>query len=123
MSKLSQMRNASDKLIEIDSDFGIITRTGKVDNGRGEPIPSDETSEHKIICRVSYQSAGVWSGKQWEGGLTIDVTPYLLARFDADLEQGDKLEWRGRKYTLGVVTRPEIDGGYICIQAPLTEVK
>jgi hypothetical protein len=51
--------------------------------------------------------------------LTIDTSPYVLARHDADIEQGDALEWRGKRYTVGVVTRPDA----ACTQAPLTEVK
>jgi len=123
MSKLDQMRRGMEQLIGIDSDVGIITRRLKAASGRGQLIPVGEPVTHKIICRVSYQSGGVWQGKQWEGGLTIDTSPYALARYDADLEQGDVLEWRKKKYTVGVVTRPGIDGGPACTQAPLTEVK
>jgi len=119
MSKLDQLRNGMGKLIEFDSSVGKITHEVKKDNGRGQLIPTGETSTHKIICRVGYQSGGVWAAKQWEGGLTIDTSPYVLAYHDANLEQGDTLEWRGKKYTVGVVTRPD----EACTQAPLTEVK
>jgi len=119
MSKLDQMRKGMEKLIELDSSVGKITHEVKKDNGRGQLIPTGETSTHKIICRVGYQSGGVWAAKQWEGGLTIDTSPYVLAYHDANLEQGDTLEWRGKKYEVGVVTRPD----EACTQAPLTEVK
>jgi len=122
VSKLEQMRNGMEKLIDIDSDIGTVSGNALIDNGRGQLIPSSEVSEHRIICRVSYQSGKVWAGKLWEGGLTIDNTSFVLARFDADINQGDVLMWRGRKYNVGVLTRPEIDGGYTCAQAPLTEV-
>jgi hypothetical protein len=123
MSKLEQMRRGMERIIGIDKDIGITTRNVKADNGRGQLIPTGETVPHQIVCRVSYQSGGVWQGKQWEGGLTIDTSPFVLAAYYADLEQGDLLEWRGKKYTVGVVSRPEIDGGYTCTQAPLVEVK
>ena len=123
MSNLLRMRQGIEKIISFDKDIGVITRAVKADNDRGQPIPTDETTKHKIICRVSYQSGGVWSSKPWEGGLTIDTSPYVLARFDADIEQGDTLEWRKRTYSVGVVTRPENDGGANCTQAPLTEVR
>jgi hypothetical protein len=112
-----------EEIILIDRDIGFITRKIKAENDRGEPIPTDEITEHKIMCRVSYQAGGVWPSKQWEGGLTIDTSPYVLAGFDADIEQGDTLQWRKRNYSVGVVTRPEIGGGFTCTQAPLTEVK
>ena len=123
MSKLLQMRRGVERLINIDRDIGFVKRSVKAENDRGEPVPTDEFKEHKVVCRVSYQSGSVWPSKQWEGGLTIDTSPFVLARFDADIEQGDELEWRGRKYSVGVITRPEIDGGFECTQAPLTEVK
>jgi hypothetical protein len=120
MSKIDQMRRGIEQLINIDRDIGVITRNVKVDKGRGQMIPTGETITRKIICRVGYQSGGVWPGKQWEGGLTIDTSPCVLAAYNADLEQDDELVWRGKKYTVGVVSRP--DGG-TCTQAPLVEVK
>ena len=54
--------------------------------------------------------------------MAIEASPYVLAAWDADIEQGDILEWRGRRYTVGVVSRPENFGGAVCTQAPLTEV-
>jgi hypothetical protein len=123
MSKLDQMRRGMERLINEDKDIGTITRSVKADNGRGQNIPTGETTSHKVICRVGYKSGGVWASKHWEGGLTIDTSPYLLARHDADIEQGDELEWRKKKYTAGVVSRPQSFGGANCTQAPLTEVK
>jgi len=123
MSSLDQMRGGVEKLIAIDSGIGVITRPVKADNGLGQPVPTGELETRKVICRVSYQSGGVWSSGQWEGGLTVDTSPFVLARHDADIEQGDGLEWRGRKYSVGVVTRPETGGGFVLTQAPLTEVK
>jgi len=123
MNKLEQMRRGIERLIAEDSDIGTITREVKVDNGRGQLIPIGDSTTHKVVCRVSYQSGGVWPGKQWEGGLTIDTSPFVLAGFDANLELGDSLEWRGKKYAVGVVTRPDNHGGPECTQAPLVEVK
>jgi hypothetical protein len=125
MKILEQMRRGIERLIAKDSSIGIITRSVKMPGTRPgqQAIPTGETTTHKVLCRVSYQSGGVWPGKQWEGGLTIDTSPYVLARHDANLELGDILEWRGKRYTVGVVTRPDIDGGPVCTQAPLTEVK
>jgi len=123
MSKLNQMRQGIEQLINFDKDIGVINREAKEDNGRGQLIPTGETSTHKVICRVGYQSGGVWASKPWEGGLTIDTSPYMLARYDANIEQGDELEWRGKKYIVGVVSKPQFDGGATCTQAPLTEVK
>jgi hypothetical protein len=123
MSKLDQIRSGMEQLIEQDKDIGVITRAAKADNGRGELIPTGETSTHKVICRVGYQSGGVWAAKAWEGGLTIDTSPYVLARWGANIEKDDVLEWRGKKYTVGVVTRPQSFGGPTCTQASLTEVQ
>ena len=122
MSKLDQMRRGIGKLIAADSGVGTITRSVTVPGDRPgqQPVITEETNAHKIICRVSYQSGSVWPGKQWEGGLTIDASPYVLAAHDADLKQYDVLDWRGKKYSVGVVTRP--DFGCTCTQAPLTEV-
>ena len=55
--------------------------------------------------------------------MTIDTTPYVLAHFDADLRMDDILEWRGRRFTVGPVSRPGQGGGPACAQAPLTEIK
>jgi len=123
MSRLYQMRMGMERLIEEDKDIGSITRDMKTDNGRGQLIPSGEKKNHRVVCRVGYQSGGVWAAKQSEAGLTIDTTPYVLARFDANIDQDDELEWRGKKYTVGVVSRPSFGGGFVCTQAPLVEVK
>jgi hypothetical protein len=121
---LEQMRRGIARLIAIDSDTGTVTRPVMADNGRGEPVPTGETEEvTQFICRVSYQSGGVWPAKPAESGLTIDTTPYVLAAWDEDLRQGDMLAWRGKRYSVGPVTRPQIEGGSVCVQAPLTEVK
>lgn len=117
------MRRGMERIIAEDSDIGTITRKVKADNGRGQSVPTGGALTHRIICRVGYQSGGVWPGKQWEGGLTIDTSPYVLAYHDANVEKDDLLEWRGKKYTVGVVSRPGSDGGPVCTQAPLTEVK
>jgi len=117
------MRRGIEKLIDIDREIGTVVRIATVDNGRGVSIPDGEFKEHKIICRVGYQSGGVWGARQIDSGLTIDKTPFILARFDTDLNKDDTLTWRGRKYTVGVVSRPEEFGGAICTQAPLVEVK
>jgi hypothetical protein len=125
MKKLEQMRRGIEKLIAGDGGTGIITRAVKTPPVRPgqQAFPSGGTAAHKVSCRVSYQSGSVWPGKQWEGGLTIDASPYVLARHDANIEQGDGLELRGKQYAVGVVTRPEYDGGAVCTQAPLVEVK
>jgi len=122
MSKLDQMRRGMERLILIDRDIGLVTRAVKEDNGRGQQIATDKITKHMIMCRVSYQTGDVWPSTQWEGGVTIDKTPFILSRYDVDLEQGDVLEWRKRAYTVGVVTRPEIGGGFVCTQAPLVEI-
>lgn len=124
MGKLDQMRRAIEKLIEVDSDTGRITRYAMADNGRGKMEPTGETiSVPPIWCRVSYQAGGVWPSKADEAGLTIDTTPYILAEHDADLRMDDILLWRGKRYKVGPVSRASIDGGADCTQAPLTEVK
>jgi len=119
MSKLEQMRSGMESILNIDSDIGILTRADKENNGRGQLVPTGELKTHRVICRVSYQSGNVWGSKEWEGGLSIDNRPYVLAKHDADIEQHDILEWRGKHYNIGTVTRPEIDGGFVCAQAPL----
>jgi hypothetical protein len=123
MSTNGQMRRGIDRIIAIDSDTGTITRAEKQDNGRGQMIPTGNKTDHTVTCRVSYQSGGVWPGKTSELGLTIDTTPYVLAAHDADIEKDDVLEWRGKRYTVGIVSRPQLGGGATCTQAPLVEVK
>lgn len=119
----SRMRRAMERLIAVDGGTGTVTRQAMADNGRGQMIPAGELSTHAVWRRVGYQSGGVWAARPWEGGLTIDTTPCVLAEYDADIRQGGLLEWRGRKYTAGAVSRPELGGGPVCAQAPLTEVK
>jgi hypothetical protein len=123
MGRLEQMRRGIERLVSADRDIGIITRSIKTDNGRGQLIPTGETVSHKIICRVGYQSGGAWPLRQWEGGLAVDAGPYVLALHDADLQQGDVLEWRGKKHSVGAVSRPGIGGGAACAQAPLAAAK
>jgi hypothetical protein len=88
-----------------------------VDVRRGQETP------HTVKCRVSYQTGAVWDRKQWDGGLTMDKTPYVLAAADADIRFHDILTWRGRNFTVGEPTYPQIAGGAVCLQAQLTEVR
>jgi hypothetical protein len=117
------MRRGMDKLTAADKDTGVITRAVKQNNGRGQMVPTGEKASRTIKCRVSYQSGGVWPGKSSEMGLTIDTSPYVLAAHDADIEKDDVLEWRGKRYTVGIVSRPSLGGGAVCTQAPLVEVR
>jgi hypothetical protein len=109
--------------MEIDRDTGVITRRQTVDNGRGVPVPSGEPSTHPVECRVSYEGGGVWKNGRWEGGATLDTTPCVFAAPEADIREGDALEWRGRRYTVGPVSKPHLDGADVALQAKLTEVK
>jgi hypothetical protein len=118
-----QMRRGIDRIIAIDPDTGTITRAEKQDNERGQMVPTGNKTTHTVECRVSYQSGGVWPGKASDLGLTIDTTPYVLAAHDADIEKDDVLEWRGKRYTVGIVSRPQLGGAATCTQAPLVEVK
>jgi hypothetical protein len=105
---LDQMRNGIDKIIAIDEDTGRITR-GAV--------------EHDCRCRVSYQSGGVWNYRTGDTGANITTTPYVLAEYDADIEEGDILQWRDRRFQVGAVSRPTFDGGVTCLQAQLREIQ
>jgi hypothetical protein len=122
MSKLDQMRHGMEQLIDFDKDVGVITREKKTDNGRGQLIPTGEKSSHEIICRVGYKSEGVWASKHWEGGLTTDGGSNVLARYDVNIEQDDELEWRGKKFIVGVVARQTFEGAAVCTLAPLIEI-
>jgi hypothetical protein len=119
----AQMRRGLSKLMAVDADTGTITRRPLVDNGRGVPVPSGEPETHTVECRVSYTSGGVWNNGQWEGGAQLDVTPCVFAAPEADIKEGDSLEWRGRRYRVGAVSRPHLDGGEVSLQAKLTEVE
>jgi hypothetical protein len=105
---LEQMRNGIDKIISIDEDAGHITRG---------------TAGHDCRCRVSYQSGGVWNYQLGDTGATITTTPYVLAEYDADIEEGDILQWRDRRFQVGAVSQPSFDGGVTCLQAQLKEIQ
>jgi hypothetical protein len=123
MGICDQMQRGLGKVIAADMDTGTISRAAKQDNGRGQMVPTGEKATHTLTCRVSYQSGGVWPGKASDLGLIIDTTPYVLAAYDADIEKDDVLEWRGKRYTVGIVSRPSLGGGATCTQAPLVEVR
>jgi hypothetical protein len=118
-----QMIRGMARLINIDKDTAVITRHLLVDNGRGSMIPGAEIETHEVVCRVSYESGGVWKNGVWVGGLATDATPYVLASHDADIAEDDVLTWRGKSYTVGAVTKPTLGGGAVCLQAALVEVK
>jgi hypothetical protein len=108
----------------LDQDTGTITRKVYADNGRGEMIPTGETlPPFPVICRVSYEGGGVWRRGEWVGGLAADTTPCVFAAPEADIKAEDILEWRGKRYTVGPVTYPQLGGGAVSLQAPLTEVR
>jgi hypothetical protein len=104
-----QFRRGLNRLVELDHDTAHIRR-GQL--------------QFDIDCRISYQSGGVWNNKNsTEQGNTIDTTPYILAGYDVDIREGDIAVWHGRKFRIGVVTRPTFDGGVVCTQAPLVELE
>jgi hypothetical protein len=102
------MRRGMARLVKIDRAVGHITRAGM---------------EHDVWCRVSYQSGGVWNYQLGDTGANITTTPYVLAAPGADILEGDILQWRDRKFQVGAVSRPTIDGGDVCLQAQLKEIR
>jgi hypothetical protein len=94
-----------------------------IDNGMGGLIPDGNQTTITVSCRISYETMTDWTTKPWVGGLTTAQTPYLLAAYNADVRQEDILVWRGVSYKVGLVTRPHIDSGDVCTQAPLTIVE
>jgi hypothetical protein len=108
----------------LDSDTGVITRKACALNSRGQPVPTEETlPPFPVTCRVSYEGGGVWHRGEWAGGLATEATPCVFASPEADIKAEDLLEWRGRRYTVGPVTCPQLGGGAAALQAPLTEVR
>jgi hypothetical protein len=65
----------------------------------------------------------VWNYANVDEGANITTTPYLLAEHDADVREGDALRWRDRRFQVGAVSRPTLDGGAVCLQAQLREVQ
>ena len=118
-----QMRKGIDKLISWDAGIGIIKRKTMIDNGRGSQIETGTETTHNILCRVSVQGGGIWGRAAWDGGLKTEMIPYLLTRREADVKEGDELKWSGKRYLVGAITFPRVDGGAICLQAQLTEIK
>jgi hypothetical protein len=123
MGMNEQMRRGIKRLMSFDTDAGTITRALYEDNGRGSPMPTGETMAHTVTCRVSYEGGGVWHRGEWVGGLATDATPYVFAEWNTDIKAEDTLDWRGSRYKVGAVTRPQAGGRAVCLQAPLTEVK
>jgi hypothetical protein len=109
--------------MSVDADTGTITRKADAANWRGVPVLSGEPETHTVDCRVSYESGGVWNNGQWEGGAQLDTTPCVFAAPEADIKEGDALEWRGRRYRVGAVSSPHLNGGEVSLQAKLTEVE
>jgi hypothetical protein len=97
-----------ERIIDIDGDAGHITRGGLA---------------HDVYCRVSCQSGGVWDYQTGGAGADITTAPYALAEHDADIEEGDILAWRDRRFQVGAVSRPTIGGGAACLQARLKEMQ
>jgi hypothetical protein len=108
--------------MELDEGCGTITRRTWTLNGRGEKVTDGEPVKHCVQCRVSNEVESVWRNGAWVGGVTLDAAPCVFARHCADIAEGDTLEWRGKSYEVGPVTRPSLDGGAVALQARLTEV-
>lgn len=120
---LNQMRAGIAALIYFDKDIGYITRQVKTDNGMGQLVSTGETTEHTLECRVSYENSSVSGSRQWEGGLLMNESPFFLGYWNANIEQGDILVWRDKKYEVGIVTHRHVGGDVTCTQAKLTEVQ
>jgi hypothetical protein len=103
------MRRGINRLSDINSSVATVTR-------------GDGTTR-KVRCRVSYQSGAVWNYAGVDGGANITTTPYVLAKHNADIREGDMLQWRNRRFQAGVVTYPAFGGGETCLQAQLREVQ
>jgi hypothetical protein len=105
---VEQMRRGMERLLDIDSEAGTVTR-------------GDTAFE--VECRVSYESGGVWGYAPRDAGANITTTPCVFAAHDADILEGDILRWRGRRFQVGAVSRPTLGGGNVCLQAQLVEVE
>jgi hypothetical protein len=123
MTALERYREATLRNIKLNGDSGTITRTNYIDNGFGGVIPDGGPITHSIYCRIAMEDNKDWHFLPVEQGVVNGQTPFVMAAFDEDIKTDDILEWRGRKYTVGNVTRPQLFGGDTCVQAPLTEIK
>jgi hypothetical protein len=122
MTTIDRYREATRRNIAENGDTGIIKRQPVTDNGFGGLVPDGAPFERTVFCRVAMESMTDWHFDPVEQGVVNGQTPFLLAAFDADIQTGDVLSWRGKTYTAGNVTRPQRFGGVVSVQAPLTEV-
>jgi hypothetical protein len=118
-----QMQGGLARLLTIDGDEGTITRQAQRDNGRGVQVATGAETTHLILCRVSYEAGGVWRDGVWAGGNRLEMTPCLFAVADADIREGDTLDWRGKRYKVDEVSQPHLGGACVATQARLTEIK
>jgi hypothetical protein len=95
---------------------------------RGMNINSDTAvikrgdTEHTLVCRVSYLTAGVWDKKAADSGAAVDRTPYgFCAGGGADIQEGDLFQWRGVWYQTGTVTADSLFNTEVCTQWILKE--
>jgi hypothetical protein len=106
--KLDQIRSAINIIINFDEDIGYITRGGV---------------EHECRCLVSYEQGGVWGYQLVDAGANINNTPYVLAEYGEDIEEGDILRWNDRCFQVGAIIRTTSKGGFTCLQGQLKEIQ
>jgi hypothetical protein len=123
MTQLDRFRAMIQKTISENGDTGTVSRTPKVDNGYGGLKDGGEPATHTLYCRVQQGSSGIWPFSLNSGNdqsILKSQQPQVIAAFDADLQTGDTLTWRGENYTVGDVNRPSRFGGPTHTQAALT---
>jgi hypothetical protein len=73
-----------------------------------------------ISCRITNQSGGVYAKDGGTDVSTLNTTPYVLADYNADLQENDRLVLGKKTWTVGAPSRPTPAGtGPSCVQAPL----
>ncbi|GHU09725.1 hypothetical protein FACS1894151_08070 [Spirochaetia bacterium] len=75
-----------------------------------------------VSCRITNQAGGVYGKDGSLDAKTLNTTPYVLAEYDAPLQENDRLVLGYKMWTVGAVSRPTPAGstnGPSCVQAPV----
>jgi hypothetical protein len=123
MTMLERARAATWQRILENGSYGVITRQPTVDNGLGGRAPDGDPIAFNIFCRVAMESMTDWRfAPNAEQGQKSGLAPFLLAMWNVDIAEGDRLHWRGKDYRIFSVSRASRFGGAVNTQAILSEV-
>lgn len=96
-------------------------RLNMVDDGFGGQIPMGDPLKYTAKVRISHESKSVPQLEQKPVGLGTNLARYILADYKTLIQEGDRFNYQGTGWEVGVVDPLSYGSEIVGYQAPIKE--